>query len=183
MRYGILHVILGMILLSGIAVAEPEDTEPNDTWADAQSIGVNGSWGGSLYWVDDLDWFSFSGEAGMEMKIELFHTGSFMGTTDFMLDFFGPPGVTWLAYSDTAPSYNVEYEKIDYTLTSTGTHYVLVSASLWASIAHSYSLKTTWVNQPTPTPTVTETPLPPTPTFTPWIPVTGLDEGVWEIYR
>jgi len=179
MRYGILLVIFGLVLTSGFAVAETTDTEPNDDPSSAQPIALGGSWGGTLSTLYDDDWFSFTGPAGAEIKIELYHNGSFMGISDMSIDLYGP-GVTWLAYSDTAPSGTVDYELINRTLTSTGLYYVRVSATVWASIAHSYSLKTTWLNPPTPTPTVTETP---TPTFTPWIPVTGVDGGTWEVYR
>jgi hypothetical protein len=179
MRYGILLVIFVVILTSGFAVAAPAESEPNNDPSSADPITLGGSDGGSLSVISDNDWFFFNGEAGMQVRIELYHNGSFLGISDMAIDLWGP-GPTWLTFSDTAPSGTVDYERIDYTLTTTGIHYILVSAYSWSSIAHAYSLQTTWLNQPTPTPTATETP---TPTFTPWVPVTGVDAGTWEIYR
>jgi hypothetical protein len=179
MRQAILPAILGILLRSAIAVAEPADTEPNDDPSTAQPITLAGGVNGSLYPGSDIDWFSFSGQAGAGITIELFHVGDFLGTTDFILDLYGP-GPTLLASSNTYLSGNIDYERIDYMPATTGTHYIRVSPWSYSPIANSYAINRAWISIPTPTPGATMTP---TPTFTPWIPNAGVEDGVWEVYR
>jgi len=156
-------------------VGEPVDTEPNDDPATAQPISLGGSENGTLLFNGDDDWFSFFGEPGMEVRIELFHTGNSYGTSDYTLRLFRPD-MFLLDISITSPSGETDYEKAEATLSTTGTHYVEVSAGNWVALVNGYRIESTWVNQPA----ATETP---TATFTPWIPVTGVDGGTWEIYR
>lgn len=166
------------LLCTSFAFADVPESEPNNTSGDADPFPIGEFLRGNATTVYDVDWFRFDGQAGMQIRLQLRHTGSFLGTSDFGLWLYGP-GPSFLAFSDSPPSGNFDLEEINYTLTSNGVHYVMVDLTLWYSIANAYFIETFWLNQPTPTPTITPTP---TVTWTPWVPQTSVETG-WEVYR
>jgi hypothetical protein len=168
-----------LLLVPGTAVGSVPESEPNDTPGTADPFPIDELLTGDAYTLSDQDWWSFSGEAGMQIRLTLIHLGSLIyGKSDFVLLLWGP-GVVPLAESDNYnPLTNNDVEIIEYTLPSTGTHYVSTFLWQWAPAAHAYTIKTEWLNRPTVTPTATSTP---TMTWTPWVPETSV-EG-WEVYR
>jgi hypothetical protein len=168
-----------ILIVPSIAVGNIPESETNNSPGEADPIPLGETAAGAASTLSDDDWWSFSGEAGMEIRLTLIHIGSYiLGKSDFILRLWGP-GVVLLVVSDNYnPGTTSDVEIITHTLTSTGTHYFSTDPQMWASAARSYTVKTEWLNEPSPTPTVSPTP---TMTWTPWVPQTSV-EG-WEVYR
>lgn len=173
-------IVFGMVVLVAAAPAfgDIPESEPNDSPLDADPFGIGDFLYGQASSVYDEDWFTFLGQPGMQVRIRLYHSGSFLGMSNFGLWLWGP-SVNLLAFADSPPIGTTDFEQIEYTLTASGNHYVSTDLTLWSSIAHAWSIETYWLNPPTPTPTITPTP---TVTPTPWQPLTGVDVG-WMVYR
>jgi hypothetical protein len=145
----------GLFLLTSPAAAVVPEIEPNDSAYDAQSFTFGETIEASLHNSGDLDWFVFYATAGMQIRIYLLHEMT-PAASNFILELWagGAPG--FITSSDTPPSGGTETETIEYTVSQSKYYYIFTYSNSYLGYS-SYTIETTWLNQPEPTPRPTPT--------------------------
>ncbi|WP_172959965.1 S8 family serine peptidase [Thermus scotoductus] len=108
--------------------------EPNDNTAQAKPIAYNTTTQMAYIFGQprDFDYFTFSGTAGDQIKARVYARSSLGGTLDSYLYLLDGSGNVLAQNDDIVSGQNTDSE-ITYTLTSTGTYYLLVTSYTIAS--------------------------------------------------
>ncbi|RTH39000.1 serine protease [Thermus scotoductus] len=108
--------------------------EPNDNPAQAKPIAYNTTTQTAYIFGQprDLDYFTFSGTAGDQIKARVYARSSLGGTLDSYLYLLDGNGNVLAENDDIVSGQNTDSE-ITYTLTSTGTYYLVVTSYTIAS--------------------------------------------------
>ncbi|MBX0326090.1 PPC domain-containing protein [Oscillochloris sp. ZM17-4] len=136
-RIALAGIIVLLLVLTGLPSAMAE-SEPNDTPAQALSIGVgytNAVVGASISAITDLDYYTFSAQAGQTFVIETFNVA---GTGGTKLTLYNDSG-TVLANSQAGTG--TANRRIIFTFAVSGTYFIQVASASYSNWTGSYSLR------------------------------------------
>ncbi|MCB9421609.1 MAG: PPC domain-containing protein [Ardenticatenaceae bacterium] len=144
-KVGLLAMLTSVVLASlmSLPMTVWAESEPNDSFATADPIGIglsNAEVNATINPLDDLDYYSFTAQAGRTYVIETYNIqGSGNSATGL-----------WLYDSSQALIVSDHYgnngtgnanARIVYTFSTTGTYYILVKERLYGSWTGTYSLR------------------------------------------
>lgn len=135
----ILFLLMALIALPGLVYAE---SEPNDTFAEADLLGIGLSYGevGNTLTTDDYDYYYFTAVAGRTYVIETYNIqGTGTDATGLWLYNDSQTAIANDAHGDNGTG-NAN-ARIVYTFSTSGTYYVLAKDCYYCNWTGTYSLR------------------------------------------